>query len=173
MAIAIVIVVAAAAALGAWAIFGGGGGGKPKKPAVAPATTTTTRYIVVAVAPEAGGINTIFNLVGVGFTPGDDVTFVIEFPNGIRFPGQPHVVAQNATVIATYKATQGNPPGDYVVRATSTRNETATGKFTVLGPGGTTPASGATTPTSGGSTVFTTSSTSASSRSSTTTTTRR
>lgn len=164
MAIIVVIVVAAGVAVGARSIFDGGGK-KSKKPAAVPATTTTTRYIVVAVAPEAGGIGTTFNLVGVGFTPGDDVTFIIEFPNGNRFPGQPHVVAQNATVIATYRATPGNPPGDYVVRATSTRNETATGKFTVLGPGGT-------TPTSGGPTAFTTSSTGPTPRASTTTTRR-
>ena len=80
--------------------------------------------------------------------------------------GQPHVVAQNTTVIATYRATPGNPVGDYTVRATSTRNESVQGKFTVLGPGGTTATSGpagatgagagATTTTTTGSQRFTT-----------------
>ena len=159
----ITVLVVAIAALGAYGIFDRGKK-KPKKPPPVAATTTTTRFIVVAVAPEAGAIGTTFNLVGVGFTPGDDVTFVIEFPNGQRYPGQPHVVAPNTTVIATYRATPGNPVGDYTVRATSTRNESVQGKFTVLGPGGATATSGP-----AGATGATTTTTSATSRSTTTT----
>ena len=159
----ITVLVVAIAALGAYGIFDRGNK-KPKKPPPVAATTTTTRFIVVAVAPEAGPIGTTFNLVGVGFTPGDDVTFVIEFPNGQRYPGQPHVVAPNTTVIATYRATPGNPVGDYTVRATSTRNESVQGKFTVLGPGGATATSGP-----AGATGATTTTTSATSRSTTTT----
>lgn len=160
----ITVLVVGIAALGACGILERGKK-KAKKPPPVAVTTTTTRFIVVAVAPEAGAIGTTFNLVGVGFTPGDDVTFVIEFPNGQRYPGQPHVVAQNTTVIATYRATPGNPVGDYTVRATSTRNESVQGKFTVLGPGGTTPtsgpagATGATTTTTTGSQRFTTTTT--------------
>jgi hypothetical protein len=152
----ITVLIVAIAALGAFRVFDGGTK-KTKKPAPVAATTTTTRFIVVAVAPEAGPIGTTFNLVGVGFTPGDDVTFVIEFPNGQRFPGQPHVVAQNTTVIATYRATPGNPVGDYTVRATSTRNESVQGKFTVLGPGGATATSGAAGATGATSTTVATS----------------
>jgi hypothetical protein len=159
----ITVLVVAIAAFGACGIFDRGKK-KTKKPPPVAATTTTTRFIVVAVAPEAGPIGTTFNLVGVGFTPGDDVTFVIEFPNGQRYPGQPHVVAQNTTVIATYRATPGNPVGDYTVRATSTRNESVQGKFTVLGPGGATPTSGP-----AGATGATTTTTAATSRSTTTT----
>jgi hypothetical protein len=165
----ITVLVVAIAALGAYGIFGRGKT-KTKKPTPVAATTTTTRFIVVAVAPEAGAIGTTFNLVGVGFTPGDDVTFVIEFPNGQRYPGQPHVVAQNTTVIATYRATPGNPVGDYTVRATSTRNESVQGKFTVLGPGGATSTSGPAGATGAGAT---TTATTGGQRFTTTTTTRR
>ena len=154
----ITVLVVAIAALGVYGIFGRGKT-KTKKPTPVAATTTTTRFIVVAVAPEAGPIGTTFNLVGVGFTPGDDVSFVIEFPNGQRFPGQPHVVAQNTTVIATYRATPGNPVGDYTVRATSTRNESVQGKFTVLGPGGTTATSGPAGATGAGAGATTTTTT--------------
>jgi hypothetical protein len=164
----VTVLVIAVAVFAGFRVFDGGSK-KTKKPAAVLATTTTTRFIVVAVAPEAGAIGTTFNLVGVGFTPGDDVTFVVEFPNGNRFPGPPHVVAPNTTVIATYRATPGNPEGDYTVRATSSRNESVQGKFTVLGPGGTTATSGpagttATTRAAGGTTTT---------QRSTTTTTRR
>jgi hypothetical protein len=163
------VLVVAVAALGACGIFDRGKK-KTKRPAPVAVTTTTTRFIVIAVAPEAGAIGTTFNLVGVGFTPGDDVTFVIEFPNGQRYPGQPHVVAQNTTVIATYRATPGNPVGDYTVRATSTRNESAQGKFTVLGAGGTaTTAPGGTTATSATGGTGATTTTSAGQRATTTT----
>ena len=134
------VLVVAVAAVGGYAIFGRGKK-KAHKPVPVAATTTTTRFMVVAVAPDAGPVGTTFNLVGVGFTPGDDVTFFVDFPNGSSFTGLPHVVAQNTTVIATYKATPGNPIGDYTVRARSTRNENVQGKFTVLGPGGTTASS--------------------------------
>jgi hypothetical protein len=159
----VTVLVVAVAAIGIFGIFDRGKK-KTKKPPPVAATTTTTRFIVVAVAPEAGPIGTTFNLVGVGFTPGDDVTFVIEFPNGQRYPGLPHVVAQNTTVIATYKATAGNPVGDYIVRATSTRNESVQGKFTVQGAGGTPATTGPT-----GGTGATTTTTRATSRSTTTT----
>jgi hypothetical protein len=164
----IAVLVISAAVLASCGVFDRG---KKTTATTVPPTTTTTKFIVIAVAPEAGPIGTTFNLVGVGFSPGDDVTFVVEFPNGNRFPGQPHVVAGNTTVIANYRATPGNPVGDYVVRATSTRGESSAGKFTVLGPGGappTTAAGGATTPTTASG--LTTSSTRASR---TTTTTHR
>ena len=163
----ITVLVVAIAALAAYAIIGRGKT-KTKKPTPVAATTTTTRFIVVAVAPEAGAIGTTFNLVGVGFTPGDDVTFLIEFPNGQRYPGQPHVVAQNTTVIATYRATPGNPVGDYTVRATSSRNESVQGKFTVLGAGGAT-----STSAPAGATSASTTTTTGGQRFTTTTTTRR
>jgi len=97
-------------------------------------TSTTVAGPTVTVTPDSAAVGTSVKLSVSAFQAGENAKFEIDFPNGKKFgPGPAHVVGPDGTASTTYAITAGNPPGDYVVKATGDKSSSAEGKFTVTG----------------------------------------
>jgi len=113
---------------------GSGGGTKTTPTTRAAAPTTLPQPIAnIEVRPAQGPVGTMFTLIGTGFRPGETVTFDVVFPDNKTFNGVPHKTTPDGAVQTTYRATAGNPPGTYTVKATGDQGTTGELQFTVTG----------------------------------------
>src|SRR5437773_2213327 len=102
------------------------GCGSPAAPKGTPrptaSATPTLPPLGVEVVPATGGLGTEFELTARGFKSGEAVTFEVDFPDGhTSHSGKVHVASVEGIATSSWRATSGNPAGDYKVVAGGNR----------------------------------------------------
>jgi hypothetical protein len=99
----------------------GGGGGAP------------TRKGTLTATPPSGPVGTAFSLSAGGFKPGEPMTFEIDIPSHPRFVGPSHSADPSGAVSSTYTPQNGDPPGNYVIKAVGSQGTRAQAQLVVTG----------------------------------------